>query len=223
MGTCFSTKLTSTPNKFQAACEWPEIFPFHTQCTTTASQTSPDIDTTLATTMPKEQYQKKTQAKPKSGLTLVDSMVLKTVKQPDSTRPGLSTHSNSGGGGAQFNIFTQVNETQKTIALKVNNEDSWREAYRTVSAMNPSAPVGAVVFSIMPKGLGEATAVEWSTLAGRPAEASQGWSPQEEILYQALLLKRSIASAASAPADDVDHRPTSDQEMREMMEEFEEL
>ncbi|KAJ3542998.1 hypothetical protein NM208_g3798 [Fusarium decemcellulare] len=146
-------KLASIPNKLQAACVWPEISPFYTQYTI-ANQTSPDIDAALATTMPKEQYQHKIQAKPKSGLTLVDSMVLQTVKHPDSTRPpGLSTHSNSGGGGTQLNIFTQVNETQKTIALKVNNEDSWREAYRIVSAMNPSAPVGAVVFNVMPKDL----------------------------------------------------------------------
>ncbi|KAF5009302.1 hypothetical protein FDECE_4472 [Fusarium decemcellulare] len=162
--------------------------------------------------MPKEQYQKRIQAKPKGGLTLVDSMVLQTVKQPDSTwPPGLSTHSR--GGGTQFNIWTKVPETQKTIALKVDNEDSWRQAYRHVSAMNPSAPVGAVVFCVAPKGDGKATTtVEWSTLAGHSTEESQGWSPQEEILYQALLLKRSIASAASAPApapaDHVDHRPT---------------
>ncbi|KAM0546061.1 hypothetical protein ACHAPJ_011075 [Fusarium lateritium] len=113
------------------------------------------------------------QEKSKRDLTMVDSMLLQSVsRHTPSGRgriPGLSIHSNSRGGGVQFNVFTKVPNFSKTIAFNVKSEEALLAAYRHVKAMNPSAPVGGVMFSVAPKydGPVEVANVPWSNLAGR--------------------------------------------------------
>ncbi|KAM5342301.1 hypothetical protein ACJ41O_013267 [Fusarium nematophilum] len=88
----------------------------------------------------------------KTSLTMVDSMALQTVKTIGDKRvPGLSVHSDSNGGGAQMNIFTKVPEAQSTLMFKIESEEALIEAYRRVRAMNPSAPVGGIMFSVASK------------------------------------------------------------------------
>ncbi|KAF5021752.1 hypothetical protein F66182_6202 [Fusarium sp. NRRL 66182] len=110
--------------------------------------------------------------KPKRGLTMVDSMVLQAVTQirGDNRTPGLSIHSNSRGGGIQYNIFTKVPNLSKTIAFNVESEEALLEAYRHVKAMNPSAMVGGIMFSVTPKTgrpAVEVADVSWGALEGR--------------------------------------------------------
>ncbi|SPJ79949.1 uncharacterized protein FTOL_08340 [Fusarium torulosum] len=110
--------------------------------------------------------------KPRIDLTMVDSMALKAVSRPGNGTqqpPGLTIHSNSSGGGVQFNVFTKVPTVSKTIAFNVKNEEALVQAYRHVKAMNPSADVGGIMFCVAPKGGSFTTTqnIDWSSLAGR--------------------------------------------------------
>ncbi|KAF4957667.1 hypothetical protein FSARC_11223 [Fusarium sarcochroum] len=110
--------------------------------------------------------------RPKRDLTMVDSMRLQSISRYNSRGriPGLSIHSNSRGGGVQFNVFTKVPNLSKTIAFNVKSEEALLAAYRHVKAMNPSAAVGGVMFSVAPKNDGpavEVADVPWGNFAGR--------------------------------------------------------
>ncbi|KAJ4256745.1 hypothetical protein NW762_008841 [Fusarium torreyae] len=113
------------------------------------------------------------QDKSKRDLTMVDSMLLQSVSRHTPSGcgriPGLSIHSNSRGGGVQFNVFTKVPNLSKTIAFNVKSEEALLAAYRHVKAMNPSAAVGGVMFSVAPKydGPVEVANVPWSNLTSR--------------------------------------------------------
>ncbi|KAF4991676.1 hypothetical protein FDECE_13965 [Fusarium decemcellulare] len=104
-------------------------------------------------------------------LTMVDSMVLESVKVLGNLRaPGLSVHSNSRGGGSQNNIFTKVPNVQSTIAFKVESEEALIQAYRQAKAMNPLAQVGGVMFAVASKTENtyvDVAPVDWSALSGR--------------------------------------------------------
>ncbi|KAM0204936.1 hypothetical protein ACHAQI_009752 [Fusarium lateritium] len=122
---------------------------------------------------PETKPETKPEIKPRSDLTMVDSMALKAVsRHGNSTQqpPGLAIHSNSSGGGVQFNVFTKVPTVSKTIAFNVENEEALLQAYRHVKAMNPSADVGGIMFCVAPKGGSFSTTqdIDWSSLAGRP-------------------------------------------------------
>lgn len=122
---------------------------------------------------------------------MVDSMALQTVKITGSNKaPGLSVHSDSSGGGRQLNIYTKLAEAKSTICFKVDSEDATLQAYRQVRDMNPSAPVGGVMFSVAPKAdtqFADVKNVDWSSMiAPRSEESSDGWSDLEEALFQAL-------------------------------------
>jgi hypothetical protein len=111
--------------------------------------------------------------KSRIDLTMVDSMALKAVsRHGNGTQqpPGLEIHSNSSGGGVQFNVFTKVPTVSKTIAFNVKNEEALIQAYRHVKAMNPAADVGGIMFCVAPKGGSSTTTrdIDWSSLAGRP-------------------------------------------------------
>lgn len=127
----------------------------------------------------------------RNDLVMVDSMALQTVKITGSNKaPGLSVHSDSSGGGRQLNIYTKLSEAKSTICFKVDSEDAALQAYRQVRDMNPSAPVGGIIFSVAPKvdnQFVDVKNVDWSSMvAPRSEEASDGWSDLEEALFQAL-------------------------------------
>ncbi|KAI6762651.1 hypothetical protein HG530_008631 [Fusarium avenaceum] len=119
--------------------------------------------------------------KPRADLTMVDSMALQAVsRQGNGTQqpPGLAIHSNSSGGGVQFNVFTKVPTVSKTISFNVKNEEALVQAYRHVKSMNPSADVGGIMFCVAPKG-GSFTStqnIDWSSFAGRPDHSSHNYN-----------------------------------------------
>ncbi|RMJ16748.1 hypothetical protein CDV36_003622 [Fusarium kuroshium] len=141
----------------------------------------------------------------RNDLVMVDSMALQTVKITGSNKaPGLSVHSDSSGGGRQLNIYTKLAEAKSTICFKVDSEEAALQAYRQVRDMNPSAPVGGIMFSVAPKAesqFAEVKTVDWSSLVTPSSgEATDGWSDLEEALFQALLAKRP-GKEPSTPAD----------------------
>ncbi|KAM6521911.1 hypothetical protein FALCPG4_011610 [Fusarium falciforme] len=134
-------------------------------------------------------------------------MALQTVKITGSNKaPGLSVHSDSSGGGRQLNIYTKLAEAKSTICFRVDSEDTALQAYRQVRDMNPSAPVGGVMFSVAPKAdtqFVDVKNVDWSSMiTPRSEEATDGWSDLEEALFQALLAKRPDKDATSTPVKD---------------------
>lgn len=134
---------------------------------------------------------------------MVDSMALQTVKITGSNKPpGLSVHSDSSGGGRQLNIYTKLAEAKSSICFKVDSEDAALQAYRQVRDMNPSAPVGGVMFSVAPKAdsqFAEVKTVDWSSLVThRSREVTDGWSDLEEALFQAL---RKLLYLPMCPSD----------------------
>ncbi|KAL2677261.1 hypothetical protein Neosp_011030 [[Neocosmospora] mangrovei] len=145
----------------------------------------------------------------RNDLVMVDSMALQTVRITGSNKaPGLSVHSDSSGGGRQLNIYTKLAEAKSTICFKVDSEDATLQAYRQVRDMNPSAPVGGIIFSVAPKAdnqFVDVKNVDWSSMvAPRSEEASDGWSDLEEALFQALLAKRPNKDTTSTPAKDTE-------------------
>ncbi|KAI1056907.1 hypothetical protein LB507_001577 [Fusarium sp. FIESC RH6] len=85
-------------------------------------------------------------------LKMVNSMALQTISRTNSRAPpSMSIYNNSRGGGIQDNVFTKVPSASKTISFRVDSEETLLQAYRHVKAMNPSAPVGGVMFSVAPK------------------------------------------------------------------------
>ncbi|UZP41818.1 hypothetical protein NXS19_009634 [Fusarium pseudograminearum] len=90
--------------------------------------------------------------------------------------PGLAIHSNSRGGGIQCDVFTKVPSTSKTIAFRVESEETLIQAYRQVKSMNPSASVGGIMFSVAPKAdspFTEIDNVRWGSLTGRRSFSSR--------------------------------------------------
>jgi hypothetical protein len=108
---------------------------------------------------------------------MVDSMVLQSIGRTGSRAPpGLAIHSNSRGGGAQIDVFTKVPNASKTIAFRVESEETLIQAYRQVKAMNPSASVGGMMFSVAPKPESPFTEIDnvrWGSLTGRRSFASR--------------------------------------------------
>ncbi|CEI69377.1 hypothetical protein FVEN_g6908 [Fusarium venenatum] len=115
--------------------------------------------------------------RPSRDITMVDSMVLQSIGRTGSRAPpGLAIHSNSRGGGTQFDVFTKVPNTSKTIAFRVESEETLLQAYRQVKAMNPSTSVGGVMFSVAPKPESPFTEIDnvrWGSLTGRRSFASR--------------------------------------------------
>ncbi|KAH7264532.1 hypothetical protein B0J15DRAFT_547292 [Fusarium solani] len=145
----------------------------------------------------------------RNDLVMVDSMALQTVKIAGSNKaPGLSVHSDSSGGGRQLNIYTKLAEAKSTICFKVDSQDAALQAYRQVRDMNPSAPVGGVMFSVAPKAdtqFVDVKNVDWSSMvAPRSEESPDSWSDLEEALFQALLAKRPDKDTISTPAKDTE-------------------
>ncbi|KAG8669445.1 hypothetical protein FPOAC2_08775 [Fusarium poae] len=115
--------------------------------------------------------------RPSRNITMVDSMVLQSIGRTGSRAPpGLAIHSNSRGGGTQIDIFTKVPNTSKTIAFRVESEETLIQAYRQVKAMNPYASVGGMMFSVAPKPESPFTEIDnvrWGSLNGRRSFASR--------------------------------------------------
>ncbi|KAM0345577.1 hypothetical protein ACHAPU_006230 [Fusarium lateritium] len=110
-------------------------------------------------------------------VSMVDSMALQAVGRFDGKQPpGLSTYSNSQGGGVQFNIFTKIPNVSKTIAFNVKSEEALVQVYRHVKAMNPSADVGGIMFCVAPKSAAsKAEDIGWESLAG-PSPNDRGYN-----------------------------------------------
>ncbi|KAF5632786.1 hypothetical protein F52700_6324 [Fusarium sp. NRRL 52700] len=107
----------------------------------------------------------------KQPLKRVDSMVLQAVTR-NSRRgkeiPDLRVISNSYGGGTQCNVYSKVPSVAKTISFNVDDEEALLKAYRHVKAMNPSAPIGGIMFSIGAKGdASQVDSISWDCFAGR--------------------------------------------------------
>ncbi|KPA45867.1 hypothetical protein FLAG1_01187 [Fusarium langsethiae] len=89
----------------------------------------------------------------------------------DSYRPPPSlNHGGHRGGGTQHDVFTKVPNTSKTIAFRVESEETLIQAYRQAKAMNPSASVGGIMFSVAPKTESPFTEIDnvrWGSLTGR--------------------------------------------------------
>ncbi|KAI1010669.1 hypothetical protein LB503_005034 [Fusarium chuoi] len=107
----------------------------------------------------------------KQPLKRVDSMALQAVTR-NSRRgkdiPDLRVVSNSYGGGTQCNVYSKVPSVAKTISFNVDDEEALLKAYRHVKAMNPSAPVGGIMFSIGAKGdASRVNSISWDSFAGR--------------------------------------------------------
>ncbi|KAM0433912.1 hypothetical protein ACHAPT_003855 [Fusarium lateritium] len=132
-------------------------------------------------------------------------MALQTVTAIGSNKvPGLSVHSDSSGGGRQLNIYTKLAQAKSTICFKVDSEEAVLQAYRMVRQLNPSAPVGGIMFSVAPKmepQFADVATVDWSSLTASP-QRSDDWSEQEEVLFQALLAKRANRAETSASTED---------------------
>ncbi|KAJ4024522.1 hypothetical protein NW752_003091 [Fusarium irregulare] len=107
-------------------------------------------------------------------LKMVNSMSLQTISRTNSRAPpSMSIYNNSRGGGVQDNVFTKVPSASKTISFRVDSEETLLQAYRHVKAMNPSAPVGGIMFSVPPKTekheflFTEVNNIRWNALTGR--------------------------------------------------------
>ncbi|CEF88379.1 unnamed protein product [Fusarium graminearum] len=115
--------------------------------------------------------------RPPRDITMVDSMVLQSVGRAGSRAPpGLAIHSNSRGGGIQQDVFTKVPSSSKTIAFRVESEETLIQAYRQVKSMNPSASVGGIMFSVAPKADSPFTEIDnirWGSLTGRRSFSSR--------------------------------------------------
>ncbi|KAM0505475.1 hypothetical protein ACHAP8_001702 [Fusarium lateritium] len=115
--------------------------------------------------------------RPSRDITMVDSMVLQSIGRTGSRAPpGLAIHSNSRGGGTQLDVFTKVPNTSKTIAFRVESEETLIQAYRQVKSMNPSASAGGLMFSVAPKPESPFTEIDnvrWGSLTGRRSFASR--------------------------------------------------
>ncbi|KAK2677019.1 hypothetical protein RAB80_005759 [Fusarium oxysporum f. sp. vasinfectum] len=107
----------------------------------------------------------------KQPLKQVDSMVLQAVTRNSrwgKEAPDLRVISNSKGGGTQCNVYSKVPSVAKTISFNVDDEEALLKAYRHVKAMNPSAPVGGIMFSIGAKGnRSQVDNISWNSFAGR--------------------------------------------------------
>ncbi|KAL5603127.1 hypothetical protein FOBRF1_010660 [Fusarium oxysporum] len=107
----------------------------------------------------------------KQPLKQVDSMVLQAVTRNSrwgKKAPDLRVISNSKGGGTQCNVYSKVPSAAKTISFNVDDEEALLKAYRHVKAMNPSAPVGGIMFSIGAKGdRSQVDNISWNSFAGR--------------------------------------------------------
>lgn len=106
-------------------------------------------------------------------LKMVNSMSLQTISRTNSRAPpSMSIYNNSRGGGVQDNVFTKVPSASKTISFRVDSEETLLQAYRHVKAMNPSAPVGGIMFSVPPKTekheflFTEVNNIRWNALTG---------------------------------------------------------
>ncbi|TVY76490.1 hypothetical protein Focb16_v006509 [Fusarium oxysporum f. sp. cubense] len=107
----------------------------------------------------------------KQPLKQVESMVLQAVTRNSrwgKEAPDLRVISNSKGGGTQCNVYSKVPSVAKTISFNVDDEEALLKAYRHVKAMNPSAPVGGIMFSIGAKGdRSQVDNISWNSFAGR--------------------------------------------------------
>ncbi|KAF4452995.1 hypothetical protein F53441_4226 [Fusarium austroafricanum] len=106
----------------------------------------------------------------KRGLTRVARMSLQAVSRTNRhgrQQPGLRIHSY--GGGIQSNVWSNVPATAQTIAFNIEDEEALLKAYRNVKAMNPSAAVGGIMFSVATKAAHSSMAdnLSWDFLAGR--------------------------------------------------------
>jgi hypothetical protein len=116
-------------------------------------------------------------------LKMVNSMLLQTISRTNSRAPpSMSIYNNSRGGGVQDNVFTKVPSASKTISFRVDSEETLLQAYRHVKAMNPSAPVGGIMFSVPPKTekneflFTEVNNIRWNALTGRQnPQLPPGW------------------------------------------------
>ncbi|KAH7191904.1 uncharacterized protein B0J16DRAFT_393987 [Fusarium flagelliforme] len=116
-------------------------------------------------------------------LKMVNSMLLQSISRTNSRAPpSISIYNNSRGGGVQDNVFTKVPSTSKTISFRVDSEETLLQAYRHVKAMNPSAPVGGIMFSVPPKTekheflFTEVNNIRWNALTGRQnPQLPPGW------------------------------------------------
>ncbi|KAJ4136442.1 hypothetical protein NW768_004055 [Fusarium equiseti] len=107
-------------------------------------------------------------------LKMVNSMLLQSISRTNSRAPpSMSIYNNSRGGGVQDNVFTKVPSASKTISFRVDSEETLLQAYRHVKSMNPSAPVGGIMFSVPPKTekheflFTEVNNIRWNSLTGR--------------------------------------------------------
>ncbi|KAF5536538.1 hypothetical protein FMEXI_10273 [Fusarium mexicanum] len=107
----------------------------------------------------------------KQPLKRVDSMVLQAVTRKSRRGkeiPDLRVISNSYGGGTQCNVYSKVPSVAKAISFNVDDEEALLKAYRHVKAMNPSAPVGGIMFSIGARGdASQVDTISWDSFAGR--------------------------------------------------------
>lgn len=116
-------------------------------------------------------------------LKMVNSMLLQAISRTNSRAPpSMSIYNNSRGGGVQDNVFTKVPSASKTISFRVDSEETLLQAYRHVKAMNPSAPVGGIMFSVPPKTekheflFTEVNNIRWNALTGRQnPQLPPGW------------------------------------------------
>ncbi|KAF4964986.1 hypothetical protein FSARC_7164 [Fusarium sarcochroum] len=111
----------------------------------------------------------KHQNKPhQGGITFVDSMSLRSIRQDSqSDPPGLKIVSNSKGGGRQDNIIAKVPGLQTTFAASIDNPQSLLDIYK----MMPSGKLSIIV-AVAPVGGNTVqtttTELDWSVLQGQP-------------------------------------------------------
>ncbi|KAJ4256781.1 hypothetical protein NW762_008877 [Fusarium torreyae] len=100
------------------------------------------------------------------GITLVDSMSLRSIRQdsqPDP--PSLKVVSNSKGGGRQDNIIAKVPGLQTTYAANIDNQQSLLDIYK----MMPRGKL-SIIIAVTPVAGNNVTTTEldWSILQGHP-------------------------------------------------------
>ncbi|KAF5027414.1 hypothetical protein F66182_491 [Fusarium sp. NRRL 66182] len=163
------------------------------------SLSRPPSNPTTSTFVPRNMAKKQA-----TGITLVDSVCLKTVKTgSQNLSTGLKIVSNSKGGGRQANIMAKVPGLEKTYAASIDNLQSLIDVYK----MMPGTRLGLII-AVPPTVSSDAVSIntlDWGIFQHKdeapPSPPRDGVSDDSQLLQSPPVSDRGTADAASKTYD----------------------